>query len=61
VDVAAASVRVIVSVPAGAIAEPDRGGFSRTVLSAMADEMHATSGGGTLAIRFSQQCPSRLR
>jgi serine/threonine-protein kinase RsbW len=61
VELAAASVGVIVSVSAGANAVPDRGGSSWAVLSAVADDMHATSGGSTLAIRFSKPCPSRLR
>ena len=61
VELAAASVGVVVSVPAPANAVPDRGGFSWTVLSAVADEMHVTSGGGTLAIRFSKRCDSLLR
>jgi serine/threonine-protein kinase RsbW len=61
IELADASVGVVVSVPAGADAVPDRNGFSWTVLSAVADEMHVTSGGGTLAIRFSKRCDSLLR
>jgi hypothetical protein len=49
------------AVPAGAGAVPDRSGFSWTVLSAVADEMHVTSGGGTLAIRFTKFCDSLQR
>jgi serine/threonine-protein kinase RsbW len=61
VELAAAGVAVVVSVPAGAGAVPDRSGFSWTVLSAVADEMHVTSGGGTLAIRFTKFCDSLQR
>jgi serine/threonine-protein kinase RsbW len=61
VELATASVGVVVSVPARPDAVPDRTGFSWTVLSAVADEMHVTSGGGTLAIRFSKRCDSLLR
>lgn len=60
-EVMPASVDFVVSVPAGASVVPDRGGFSWSVLSALADDMHVTSGGGALAIRFSEQCTSRLR
>ena len=61
VELTGAAVGVVVSVPAAADAIPDRSGFSWTVLSAIADEMHVTSGGGTLAIRFSKRCDSLLR
>jgi serine/threonine-protein kinase RsbW len=61
VEVMPASVDIVVSVPAGASVVPDRNGFSWTVLSGVADDMHVTAGGGTLAIRFSKQCTSRQR
>lgn len=56
-----ASADIVVSVPADASVVPDRSGFSWTVLSAVTDHMHMTSGAGSLAIRFSQHCTSRLR
>jgi serine/threonine-protein kinase RsbW len=61
VELAATGLAVVVSVSARADAVPDRSGFSWTVLSAVADEMHVTSGGGTLAIRFTKLCDSLLR
>ena len=61
VELAAAGVDIVVSVPAGPAAVPDRQGFSWTVLDAVADEMHVTSGGGTLAIRFGKYRDSLLR
>jgi serine/threonine-protein kinase RsbW len=61
VELAAMGIALVVSVPARADAVPDRSGFSWTVLSAVADEMHVTSGGGTLAIRFTKLCDSLLR
>ena len=61
VELAAVGVGVVVTVPARAHAVPDRSGFSWTVLSAVADEMHVTSGGGTLAIRFTKRCDSLQR
>lgn len=61
VELAPAGLDVVVSVPAGPAAVPDRHGFSWTVLSAVADEMHVTSGGGTLAIRFGKYRDSLLR
>ena len=61
VELAPAGVDVVVSVPAAPAAVPDRGGFSWTVLDAVADEMHMTSGSGTLAIRFGKYRDSLLR
>jgi serine/threonine-protein kinase RsbW len=61
VELAVTGLAVVVSVSARADAVPDRSGFSWTVLSAVADEMHVTSGGGTLAIRFTKLCDSLLR
>jgi serine/threonine-protein kinase RsbW len=61
VELAPAAVGVVVSVAAASDAVPERSGFSWTVLSAIADEMHVTSGGGTLAIRFSKRRDSLLR
>jgi len=61
IELAMPSIEVVVSVPTGPDAIPDRTGFSWTVLSAVADEMHVTSGGGTLAIRFSKRRDSLLR
>jgi serine/threonine-protein kinase RsbW len=61
VELAAAGVDIVVSVPAGPAAVPDRHGFSWTVLSAVADEMHVTSGSGTLAIRFGKYRDPLLR
>ena len=55
-----ASADIVVSVPADASVVPDRSGFSWTVLSAVTDHMHMTSGAGSLAIRFCQQCTSRV-
>jgi serine/threonine-protein kinase RsbW len=60
-ELSPAGVDVVVSVPAGPAAVPDRHGFSWTVLSAVADEMHVTSGSGTLAIRFGKYRDSLLR
>jgi len=61
VELAPSGMGVVVSVPAGPAAIPDRDGFSWTVLSAVADEMHVTSGSGTLAIRFGKYRDSLLR
>jgi serine/threonine-protein kinase RsbW len=61
VELAPASVDIVVSVPAAPDATPDRNGFSWTVLSAVTDDMHVTSGAGTLAIRFSKRRDSLLR
>lgn len=61
VELAPSGIDVVVSVPAGPGAIPDRFGFSWTVLSAVADEMNVTSGSGTLAIRFGKYRDSLLR
>jgi serine/threonine-protein kinase RsbW len=61
VELASSGIDVVVSVPAGPAAVPDRDGFSWTVLNAVADEMHVTSGSGTLAIRFGKYRDSLLR
>ena len=56
IELEAGSVNVVVSVPAPPGALPDRSGFSWTVLSAVADEMHVTVDGGALAIHFNKRC-----
>jgi serine/threonine-protein kinase RsbW len=61
IELTPSGVDVVVSVPAGPAAAPDRDGFSWTVLNAVADEMHVTSGSGTLAIRFGKYRDSLLR
>lgn len=49
------SLDVVVSVPAQRHAEPDRSGFSWTVLSALADRLDVTSADGLLAIGLTVQ------
>lgn len=49
------SLDVVVSVPAPQHAEPDRTGFSWTVLTALADRLDVTSADGQLAIGLTVQ------